>query len=72
MPLQTVSSLHKARSFGICVGRCVRYPLLHMSDSTEMTVHDLLWSHLVQCHHLQGCFTLPKAGTFKTQNCFQM
>lgn len=36
------SSLHKARSFGICVGRCVRYPLLHMSDCTEMTVHDLL------------------------------
>lgn len=42
MPLQTVSSLHKACSFGICVGRCVRYPLLHMSDCTEMTVHDLL------------------------------
>lgn len=42
MPLQTVSSLHKAHLFGICVGRCVRCPLLHVSDCTEMTVHDLL------------------------------
>lgn len=41
------SSLHKACSFGSCVGRCVCYHLLHMSDCTEITVHGLLSSHLV-------------------------